>query len=128
MKIFNDIACNLNWIQIQLKRNEMQIGAQGIENMLVTSIIHDYGMLKKKKPEKTSFHFLDLIQDQFGLKVSKLSKWPKNECNRLKILRTYCWFPWQQIYKSYFNLEGVLEAQTSFTIMVHGFMSLFIHG
>ncbi len=48
MKIFNDIACNLNWIQIQLKRNEMQIGAQGIENMLVTSIIHDYGMLKKK--------------------------------------------------------------------------------
>jgi hypothetical protein len=71
----------------------MQIGAQGIENMLVTSIIHDYGMFLKKNSEKTSFHFLDLIQDQFGLKVSKLSKWPKNERNRLKILRTYCWFP-----------------------------------
>ncbi len=30
-------------------------------------------------------------------------------CNRLKFLRTYCWFPWQQIYKCYFNLEGVLR-------------------
>jgi hypothetical protein len=32
----------LNEIQIQLKRNKMQIGAKCIENMLITSIIRDY--------------------------------------------------------------------------------------
>jgi hypothetical protein len=30
MKLSNVIACNLNWIQMQLKRSKMQIGAQGI--------------------------------------------------------------------------------------------------
>jgi hypothetical protein len=30
MKLLNGIACNSNSIQIQLKRSEMQIGAQGI--------------------------------------------------------------------------------------------------
>jgi len=33
----------LNWIQIQLKRIEIQIGAKGIENLL---IIHDYDIEK----------------------------------------------------------------------------------
>ncbi len=52
----------------------MQIGAQGIENMLVTSIIHDYGMLKKQKSEKTPFHSLDLIQDQFWIESFQVVK------------------------------------------------------
>jgi hypothetical protein len=30
-----------------VKRNGMQSGAQGIENMLITFIIHDYGVEKK---------------------------------------------------------------------------------
>jgi len=58
MKILNDIACNLNWIhfelnwiqvikftsntlnqiQNQLRRNRMQIGAKGVENMLMTMV------------------------------------------------------------------------------------------
>ncbi len=51
MEILNDIACNLNWIQIsklnsyilnhiqiQLKRYGMQIGVKGIENLLVTMV------------------------------------------------------------------------------------------
>jgi hypothetical protein len=52
----------------------MQIGAQGLENMLVTSIIHDYGMLKKHKTEKTPFHSLDLIQDQFWIESFQVVK------------------------------------------------------
>jgi hypothetical protein len=48
MKILNDIACTLNlietrlnsikfnnWIEIQLKKNGMQIGGKGIENMFM---------------------------------------------------------------------------------------------
>jgi hypothetical protein len=35
------------WIEIQLKKNGMQIDAQNIENMFVISIIHDYGVEKK---------------------------------------------------------------------------------
>jgi hypothetical protein len=53
MKILNDITCNLNWIQIQLKGNKIQIGAQGIENMLIPSIIHD--------SKKTPFHSIQSI-------------------------------------------------------------------
>jgi hypothetical protein len=33
----------MHWIQIQLQRNEMQIGAEGIKNLLVTIV------LEKKK-------------------------------------------------------------------------------
>jgi hypothetical protein len=44
MKILNDIACNSNWIKIQLKRNGMQTYPKGIENMLISSGIHDYGV------------------------------------------------------------------------------------
>jgi hypothetical protein len=32
----NDIACNLNWIEIELKKNWMQIG-----------VVHDYGVKKQ---------------------------------------------------------------------------------
>ncbi len=67
MKIFHDIVYNLNsfelrwnlvqfkfsWvsielnrIQFQLKKNGMQIGAKGIENILITSIC-DYAVEKK---------------------------------------------------------------------------------
>jgi hypothetical protein len=53
MKILNDITCNLNWIQIQLKGNRIQIGAQGIENMLIPYIIHD--------SKKTHFHSIQSI-------------------------------------------------------------------
>jgi hypothetical protein len=42
MKVLNDIVCNLNLILIQLKRNEIQIGVKGIENLFMTT------MLKKK--------------------------------------------------------------------------------
>jgi hypothetical protein len=47
MKYLNNIACNLNWIQIPLKRNKIQISAQGIANLLVIFIIHDFGVEKK---------------------------------------------------------------------------------
>ncbi len=54
MKIMYDIACNLNSVQfkeiqfkIQLTRNRMKIGAQGIKNMLIISTIHNYGVEKK---------------------------------------------------------------------------------
>jgi hypothetical protein len=36
----------LNSIEIQLKRNKMKIGVKGIEILIVTSIIHDYGVGK----------------------------------------------------------------------------------
>lgn len=42
-----------NSIQTQLKRNAMQMGAQGIENMLVIFIIYDYRVEKKKSIAKT---------------------------------------------------------------------------
>jgi len=42
----NKVQCTLKGIQIQLKRNRMQIVAQGIENMLIISIILDYGVEK----------------------------------------------------------------------------------
>jgi hypothetical protein len=41
----------LNWIKIQLKRNEVQIDAKGIESLLVTSIICDYDVEKKSGPK-----------------------------------------------------------------------------
>jgi hypothetical protein len=56
MRILNDIACNLNriqisliqskfnWIHIQLKKNEIQIVAKTIENLLIVFIICDYGV------------------------------------------------------------------------------------
>jgi hypothetical protein len=42
--------------------------------MLVTSIIHDYGMFKKQKFEKKPFHSLDLIQDQFWIESFQVVK------------------------------------------------------
>ncbi len=47
MRILNDIAYNLNRIQIsliQLKKNEIQIDAKTIENLLIVFIICDYGV------------------------------------------------------------------------------------
>jgi hypothetical protein len=38
MKIYDDNACSMNWIQISLKINGMQIGARGIENLLTITI------------------------------------------------------------------------------------------
>jgi hypothetical protein len=51
----------LNGIQIQLKRNMMQIDVESIEKLLIIHIIHDYGVEKKAvvkslKYEKTPFH------------------------------------------------------------------------
>jgi hypothetical protein len=43
----NGIQILLNWIEIQLKLNKMQIGAQGIKNMFITTIIYNYGVEKK---------------------------------------------------------------------------------
>jgi hypothetical protein len=38
MKTLNDITWTLNLIQIQLKRNWMQIGGEGIENLLMNMV------------------------------------------------------------------------------------------
>ncbi len=52
MKILNDIACNLNWIQIELlKKIGMQID---VENMLTTMVLKKK-TLKRQKFE-TPFH------------------------------------------------------------------------
>jgi len=48
----NQIQILLNWIQIQLKINKMQIGAQRIENMFITDIIYNYGVEKKSTSKK----------------------------------------------------------------------------
>jgi hypothetical protein len=52
MKILNDIVCNFNsnsiqlnsnstiGLTIQLKRNEMQIGGEGIKNLLVNMVFN----------------------------------------------------------------------------------------
>jgi hypothetical protein len=51
-----------NSVQFQLKRNMMQIGEQDIENMLVTSIVCEYGIKEnnsqntKKKKNTFPFH------------------------------------------------------------------------
>jgi hypothetical protein len=44
MKILNDIACNLNWnalkrIQIQMKRNGVQINTKGFKNLLMIMVL-----------------------------------------------------------------------------------------
>jgi len=39
MQVLNDIVCNLNLILIQLKRNEIQIGVKGIENLFITTML-----------------------------------------------------------------------------------------
>ncbi len=75
MRILNDIACNLNriqissiqskfnWIKIQLKKNEIQVDTKTIENFLIVFIICDYGVkmkvvLKNKSLKNTfPFHF-----------------------------------------------------------------------
>ncbi len=71
MKILNDISCNLiwikfqfqfnskldflnaftNWIEIQLNWNGMQIGGEGIENIIITIL-----WCWRKKLKKTHFH------------------------------------------------------------------------
>jgi hypothetical protein len=82
-EILNDIACNLNWIefkyssnplelysnsiQIQsnsysIKKHKMQIDAKSIENLLVISIICEYGVgggggWKDTNPKKIPLHF-----------------------------------------------------------------------
>jgi hypothetical protein len=43
----NGIKIHLNWIQIQLKRNGIQIDVKNIENLLTYFIIHDYGVERK---------------------------------------------------------------------------------
>jgi hypothetical protein len=39
MKTLNDITWTLNLIQIQLKRNWVQIGGEGIENLLMNMVL-----------------------------------------------------------------------------------------
>jgi hypothetical protein len=58
-------------MQLELNSNSIE---EGIENKLVTSINHDYGMLKTQKSEKTSFHSLDLIHDQFWIESFQVVK------------------------------------------------------
>ncbi len=74
IKTSDDVACNLNWNSIwikiskfnsvwiesmelenQLKRNGTPIVTQGIENMFITSIIHDYGVEKMWTPKRHLF-------------------------------------------------------------------------
>jgi hypothetical protein len=45
----------------------MQSGAQGIENMLITFVIHDYGVEKKelKKDTYSTRHFFLLIKTNY---------------------------------------------------------------
>jgi hypothetical protein len=44
-------------LENELKRNVMQIVTQGIENMFITFIIHDYGVEKNELQKDTfSFH------------------------------------------------------------------------
>jgi hypothetical protein len=42
MKTLNDIACKFNSIQIQLKKNEIQIDAKGIKNLLMIMVFYIY--------------------------------------------------------------------------------------
>jgi len=44
---FNRIQTQLDWIEIQLKKKGMEIVAQCIENMLITSISHEFRVWKK---------------------------------------------------------------------------------
>ncbi len=76
MKILNDIGCNLNWrevnflnsiqfnstielkfysVKIKLKRNEMQIDEERIENLLMNIVLKQKKNLRYKF-EKTPFH------------------------------------------------------------------------
>ncbi len=55
----------LNWITIQLKKNEMQIGGENIENMFVNMML-EKKPLKRHKSKNTS---LDALFSQ---------KWDKN--------------------------------------------------
>jgi hypothetical protein len=49
MKTLNDITWTLNLIQIQLKRDWMQIGGEGIENLFMN-------MVSKTKTKHTHTH------------------------------------------------------------------------
>ncbi len=51
----------LNWIEIQLKKNEMQIGGENIENMFVNMML-EKKPLKRHKSKNTSLDAL-FIQD-----------------------------------------------------------------
>ncbi len=68
-----------NWIQIQLKRNEMQIDAWGIENMLVTVVLKKIAS-KNTDPKSTFLSYLKQILNQslvlylWNLKLSTLYK------------------------------------------------------
>jgi hypothetical protein len=52
-----------NWIQIQLKRNEMQIDAWGIENMLVTVVLKKIAS-KNTDSKNTFLSYLEQILNQ----------------------------------------------------------------
>ncbi len=64
----------LNWIQFQLKKNRMQIGAKGTENMLITSIC-DYSVEKKVglKKHRSAKYLSILFRVDFRLKY--LVRW-----------------------------------------------------
>jgi hypothetical protein len=46
----------MNSNQIQYKKNEMQIGTKGIENIFVTMVLKKNPPLKRHKSKKTPFH------------------------------------------------------------------------
>ncbi len=61
MKILNNIACNLNWIQIPLKINKIQIGAHVLKIYLSFPSFMTFGVEKKvsletKDLKKTTLH------------------------------------------------------------------------
>jgi hypothetical protein len=53
MKIFNDIACIFNWIQIQVKTNGMQIGEKGITNIFMNMMLEKENFTKSHIRKET---------------------------------------------------------------------------
>ncbi len=66
-------------IQIQLLKKEMQIGAKGIKNVLVTMVLKRKETLKWQILEKTPLHssLLEncLSRFQFGILIKKYDLW-----------------------------------------------------
>jgi hypothetical protein len=57
MKIFNDIACILIWIQIQVKTNGMQIGEKGITNIFMNMMLEKENFTKSHIRKETFLCF-----------------------------------------------------------------------
>jgi len=62
---FNFTSIQFNYFEIQLKRNVVQIGTQGIENMLITSSIRYQGVEGKNNSSKKERYFLIILLFHF---------------------------------------------------------------